>query len=193
MKNLRKQKILISIFAVWMISMACSLPLLSKKQISKADPTPTPTQIVVITPESDLPLTSKLPQKGEQFSYKATEAQLTKLIGDALVARPEYGISNPQVYLRDGIVKVTADYAQSGLNLPLNIELRLYIDAQHHLQYEIVTATIGPFPLPEQILDQISLYLDEAITNNTDLNMEDIIFEQVSVEYGVITINGYIP
>ena len=193
MNKQRKQKILISLFAIWMISMACSLPLLNKKQLSKTEPTAPPTQIVIVTPEPELPSAPKLPQKGERFSYHATEAQLTKLVNNALETRPEFGVSNTQIYLRHGLVQVTGDFTQSGLNLPLDIKLRLYIDEKHQLQYEIVTAKIGPFPLPGPILDQISFYLDQAITSNTDLNIEDIVFEQVVVDNGVITISGHIP
>jgi len=186
-----RNKLLAVFFVLAIASLSCSLPLLRSQE---------PTEVidnalritVVEENQPDQAPDTVLPQSNEPFFYQVSEPQLTSMLINALKSRPDLGVTEPRVYLRDGVVEIRGQVQQSGLRLPLVIQLRLFIDAQHQLQYEILSAKVGPFSLPNSLLDQISTYIDQALSNSLDIDQDDVYFEQVNVENGMLTVSGYL-
>ena len=191
--NLYQYRIkILAIFIVLAIaSLSCSLPLIRSQEPIEVVSNPIPTIFVEET-QPDLSLDTDLPQANEPFFYQVRELQLTSILNEALNSRPDLGVTNSRVYLRDGVVEIRGQVQQSGFSLPLVIQLKLFIDTQHQLQYEIVSAKVGPFPLPVSLLDQLSAYIYQALSYSLDFDRDDVYFEQVTVANGMLTVSGYL-
>ena len=188
--HLYNRKIAIALITLLFASLACSLPWLSKNP-NELVIVPTLTSVAVQEVPNDSNTKDDEPYGKQPFSYQISEHELTSIISDELAGRDDIRISNPKVYLRDGIIELSGQYQHSGMDLPLEIKLMLFVDSNNQLQYEIVSAKVGPFPLPEYALDQLTEYLDQVIENNLSIQKESIVFEQVLVDNGLLMIKGY--
>jgi len=186
----KKPIILILIITIIFVSMACNLPLFASQRSENEGITPNleGTQLPNIDSSQDIP---SAPVQSESFSYLITEAQLTTMLREAVVTRPELGIRNPVAYLRNGIVEIQGSASFSGLQLPVVVQIRLYIDNNSHLQYEIISAKLGPFPMPQPIMNQLTGSIDQIIDQSLEVDRNQVIIETISVDNGVLAISGY--
>jgi len=189
--NLHSRKFLLIFLVFGIVSLSCSLPLFRSQSSTVDESNPLPTFEIEET-QIQQSIETVVAQPGEQFYYQISEAQLTSMLIDSLDSRADLGITDPIAYLSNGIVEIRGQAQRSGIKLPLLIQLQLYIDSQHQLQYEIVTAKIGPFPLPDILLDQLSNYLDQSLSNNLSLDRNDVYFEHVAVENGILVVSGHL-
>lgn len=178
--------ILITLATVLIVTLACNLPIAGIQRSDDTDALSSPLQPPILD-QNNQNFDSL-----EHFSYQITEAQLSAILREGLANRPELGISNPVVYLRDGSVEIQADVEYSGLVLPMTVNLILYVDADNKLQYEISSAKLGPLPIPQAILDQFSGLIDQSIEQSLGMDQENVKFESVLIENGVLSISGYI-
>jgi len=102
-------------------------------------------------------------------------------------SQPEASISDIQVRLRDGQMQISGNAVQSGLELPLNITLSISVQAGK-LHSSVVSASIGPFSLPDNILNQITTQLDQALSDQLAANM---VVDKISIQTGRMTIEGH--
>lgn len=189
--NLHSRKFLLIFLVFGIVSLSCSLPLFRSQSSTVDESNPLPTFAIEET-QVQQSIETVVAQPVEQFYYQISEAQLTSMLIDSLDSRADLGITDPRAYLRNGVVEIRGQAQRSGIKLPLLIQLQLYIDSQHQLQYEIVTAKIGPFPLPDILLDQLSNYLDQSLSNNLSLDRNDVYFEHVAVENGILVVSGHL-
>ena len=101
----------------------------------------------------------------------------------------EPGVSNLQIYLRDGQIKVSGDVSQNGIVLPVSIAVLAYAE-KGSLAYEILEAKAGPFTLPDTITQELKTQLDQIILAQLNPAPSDIIIESITITNGVMTITG---
>lgn len=184
-------RILLPIMVITLISIACSLPFLSSNPNSNSEMNKSENEDLLIQSGEGALGTEQVIDQKNHFSYSATEAEITRILGNAINTRSDLGISNVIVYLRNGLIEIHGDYNRSGILVPITVKIKLFIDDFGKLQYNVISAKIGPLPLPGNIIDQISIYIDQAIEKNLGINRDDLFFDYLEVANGIISISGY--
>ena len=188
--------LLVSLFLTLSI-LACNLPFLSSAQ--------KPTQEATVQLEAtEIPVTTQAVEqaKAEVKSAVATvasggsiemqfnETQLTSLAANELNQYAEANIKDIQVHLQKGQIQISAISEQGLLDLPADIAIAVQADGQGGLDYRIVSATIGPFPIPDSMMDELTSQLDRGLS--TQLQANDIFIDNVNIANGFFTISGHL-
>lgn len=170
--------------------LACNLP-----GLAGSNPTPENTPIPVTTQsiedlKEEIQAAGEALESGEPVSITITEEQLTSLIAAELQKQNQQVVSDPQVRLRDGQITFTANVNQSGLSLPLEAVIEVFLDANGELDYRIVSADLGPFPLSDELLDQISAQFEGPFRSQLRAQTENVTIEEITIADGVLTVTG---
>ncbi len=124
-----------------------------------------------------------------EFTLTVTEGQLTAFVATKLAEQPKPALSDPQVFLRDGQVQIIGKVTDSGITATAKLVLEVSLSAEGLPQFELVSAEIGPFPIPEEMLKNISRSLNDAITGE-GLQTANIQIESIEISDGFMTITG---
>jgi len=186
-----QSKILLLIIAVPMvISLACNFPGINQPSPEEVEPIPANTESAQNLNDNIQSVIEDI-QNGGPFQLIVTESQLTSLANYELQSYQEYQIKNVQIYLRDGRVRITADVEQNNINLPLTIILKLSVDDSGKPESEIVSASIGPFKIPESFLDQLTSMMDSILITQILPANQNVVIEQITINDGQMIISGY--
>lgn len=184
--------ILLALTALLSASLACNF---SRTQT----PSPTPRPTVAVSTKSVQELEQNLNsaaedlQQGKQVTLIVTESQLTSLVANNFQTESGVVLQNPQVYLRDGQVQLVGSVEQSGISLPLEFLVSIRVNSAGKLDYSIDSAKLGPFPLPQAQLDQLSSELDKAIAAQLGQGEQRIILDGITIADGTMVITGHKP
>jgi uncharacterized protein YpmS len=178
-KNKRR---LLWIFIVLILaSLACRLPVRGAQETKESPPLATDAlinpQVIVQTPG--------------HISLTVDEAELTSMLAAELQKQQEPIIQDPQVYLREGQMKITGKVQQAGLTADLQIALTISVTQDGRLSFQLLSAQLGPFPLSQEIMDSISKQLDAAFVTNINPRFEDVFIESVTIANGQMVIQGH--
>ncbi len=174
----------ILVFSLVATSLACNLP-------QRGTPTAIP-----ISPASAAELEQNVLNAAEelektgQVELSITEVQITSFIAEQLQAQGDGTFSNPQVILQDGQIQVKGDVQQNGIALPLKANIAVAANQNGTLDYDFVSASIGPFPLPENIINQISAYIESSVDQNISILTGNIFIEEILINDGVMFLKG---
>jgi hypothetical protein len=186
------RKIILAVTALAAASLACNF-----LRLTSADPTQRPTVPVsteaVQDLEQNLNEAAENLQQGEPITLIVTETQLTSLIANNFQSGEGPVLQNPQVYLQDGQVQLVGSVEQSGISLPLQVLVSMRVDSAGNLDYTIDSATLGPFPLPQALLEQLSNELDRAIADQLGQGEERIVLDEITIADGTMVISGHKP
>lgn len=186
-----QSKILLLIIAVPMvISLACNFPGINQPSPEEVEPIPANTESAQNLNDNIQSVIEDI-QNGGPFQLIVTESQLTSLANYELQSYQEYQIQNVQIYLRDGLVRITGDVEQNNINLPLTIVLKLSVDGSGKPESEIVSASIGPFQIPDSYLDQLTSMMDAIIVTQILPANQKVVIEQITISDGQMFISGY--
>jgi len=186
-----QRKILLLIIAVPMvISLACNFPGINQPAPEEVEPIPANTESAQNLNDNIQSVIEDI-QNGGPFQLIVTESQLTSLANYELQSYQEYQIKNVQIYLRDGRVRITGDVEQNNINLPLTIILKLSVDDSGKPESEIVSASIGPFKIPESFLDQLTSMMDSILITQILPANQNVVIEQITINDGQMIISGY--
>lgn len=182
---------LLAVAALVIASLACNF--LSRS----AAPTPTPQPTIPVSTASVQELEQSLNEaaedlrQGKQVTLILTESQLTSLVASGFQNSDGPVLQNPQVYLRNGQVQLVGTVEQSGVGLPLEIQVTPRVDSSGKLAYSIDSAKIGPFPIPQAQLNQLSTELDQAIAAQMGQGEDRIILDGITISDGTMVITGH--
>jgi len=123
------------------------------------------------------------------FKLSINETELTELVVDQLSSQSDPILTNPQVTLRDGHITITGLVSQSGLSLDSEIVLAPYVDADGLPAVEIVSMTVGPFSVPEEIQAQVSTTVKEVMVTNL-IGNENVRRDSLVIADGQMTVSG---
>jgi len=125
---------------------------------------------------------------GGRITLELTEGQLTAAANEELQTSGEDRIQDLQVQLDDGVMVISGEANQNGMNLPLSISVKINVDSQGKPHTQIVSGKLGPFSLPETMLAQITTQFDQMLQSQLSANAESLFVESISIDNGVITI-----
>ena len=188
MQNIKSKPGLWALVMLLLVSMACNLA-------NRSEPAATAT--IPVSTESLNNLNKDIQDAGQQIeaSGKATlvidEQELTSLIAFELQGQETQIFQDPQVYLRDGQIKILGKVQQGNTMATLELVLTVTADADGRPVFQLLSAKLGPLPVPEVLLQQISDQLDAVFTSKIEPRMENIFIEKIAIADGVMTIQGH--
>ena len=180
--------LLLIISALVFASLACNYPMGGKY----ADPNAIP-----VTTEAALSLQDDLSSAIEQFKKSGKvrlvigEEELTSLLAFELQKLENPVLENPQVFLRDGQMRVMGRVEQGGLSADLEVMFEISVTAEGRPRYKIVDATLGSFPLPRAMMDNLSEQVDSALQNNISPRLANVFIDSITITDGEMIIKGH--
>jgi uncharacterized protein YpmS len=156
-------------------------------------------------PEETIPVSTEAVESLEQEILKANqdiqntgeatlvidETELTSLVAFELQSQETPFLRDPQIYLRDGRILMVGNLLQGETTAPVELVLTVAPNAEGRPAFEIVSAKIGPLPLPDTTIQQFSKELNDAFTSTIDPRMEDIFIDTIVIADGRMTIQGH--
>lgn len=178
-----------TLLAITMATLACSLNLGGPQP--EGDPIPTSQGSAEELLESWKGSTGVGSATG-QITVVFTEVQITSYLADRLSRQTDPLLKDPQVYLREGQVRVYGTSNTGPLEAGVQVIIQPIIDEGGSIQFEILSAEFGPLPAPELLLDSLSTILTEAFTGAIGPLATGIRINSIVIESGSITIVGEI-
>jgi hypothetical protein len=129
-------------------------------------------------------------------TFTITEAQITSLLAQRLQSDPTLQsdskpiITEPQVYLRDGQVKIYGKTQQGMFAANIGIVVNVSVDENGKPKIEIVSADFGPLPAPDTIKAAFAAMIDEAFTGAVGPAAVGLRIESITIADGLMTITG---
>jgi len=127
-----------------------------------------------------------------------TEPQITSYLAERLASDPNLQqdskplITDPQVYLRDGQMKIYGKTQQGIFAANIGIIINISADENGKPKVEIASADFGPFPAPEGINETVTTMIDEAFTGSFGPVLTGLRIETITIADGTMTITGRI-
>jgi hypothetical protein len=140
-------------------------------------------------------------QEGAQtgtMTLKLTEQQLTSYIAERLQVDPRLQrngqplITDPQVYLRDGQMKIYGKTQQSIFTANIGLVVDVGVDENGQPKVDIASADFGPLPAPEGLRDTIAAMIREAYMGSLGPVATGLRIESITIADGVMTVTGRI-
>ncbi|MCC6299805.1 MAG: hypothetical protein IT314_10935 [Anaerolineales bacterium] len=127
-----------------------------------------------------------------------TEPQITSYIALRLQSDPNLQqdnkplIADPQVYLRDGQMKIYGKTQQGMFAANIGIVINVGVGEDGKPKIEIASADFGPFPAPEGINETITAMIEEAYTGSLGPVATGLRIETITITDGTMIITGRI-
>jgi hypothetical protein len=184
MFNRRKRVIILTVIALILSTLACSL-------ISPAAAPPTPTPISteeMRALETELYSAAATAAQGGKVHLEFTEGQLTAAANTELEKQGETRIKDVQIGLNAGVLTLSGLVNQNGFEMPLTIAMRINVDDQGKPHTQILSGKVGMFAIPDDMLNQITGQVDQMITSQLQANGGNLFVESLSIENGKINV-----
>jgi len=169
------------------VSLACSIQVGGPEQPGPTIPVSTEALDQV---QESLDAARQSVQPGELVTLTFTESQLSSVLASELDARPGSLIQDPQVYLKDGYLDIYGQVSKGFLAGSVHLTVDVSFDENGNPKLNIVSADMGPVPLPEWILEKVSKLLDESFTGTIGPVLTGIRIEGIVIDDGVMVILG---
>jgi hypothetical protein len=195
---------ILMIAALWLASLACRLG----AQATVSTPTveaviPIPATQEVKTP---IPIQTTVPQQAAtqppaglqppanpgKLSMTIDEAQLNTMVVNELNKQSNPELTNPKIQLQNGQILVSGEVNRSGLNASFSSTLTVGVTPDGHIQYNVISASLGPLPLPQAMRDQLATQLNDLMGTPQTKDGQQIYVEAVNIGNGVMTITGHV-
>ena len=127
-----------------------------------------------------------------------TEPQITSYLALRMQTDPNLQqdsqplITEPQVYLRDGQMKIYGKTQQGMFVANIGIIANIGVDEFGKPKVEIVSADFGPFPAPAGINDAITAMIEEAYIGSFGPVLTGLRIETITIASGAMIIIGRI-
>lgn len=121
-----------------------------------------------------------------------TEKELTSYVNLALAERQDPILEQAQIFLREGVMQVHGVVEQGLLKGNVYFEIVPMLTPDGTLTFEISSAELGPFPMPDSVRDNISSLVSEGFTGSIGSYASGFKLESVDIEDGEMAITGLI-
>jgi len=131
-------------------------------------------------------------------TFTITEAQITSVLAQRLQSDPNLQteqkptITDPQVYLRDGQMKIYGKTQQGLFTANIGLIINIGVDELGKPKIEIASADFGPLPAPEGIKDALTAMIAEAYTGSIGPAATGMRIETITIADGLMTVTGRI-
>jgi hypothetical protein len=129
---------------------------------------------------------------GGVITLRINETQLTSYLALKNPDDPNPMFTEPQVYLRDGQMRIYGKTQSGSFEANIGIVLAVGLDAEGLPQLQLVSADFGPFPLPEGLNDAITAIIEEAYTGSLGPVATGFRLQSITIADGVMTAVGNI-
>jgi hypothetical protein len=177
----RKLTILLVVAVLATASFACRFPGLNAAVRDQV----VPSVMVGDLPPIDLTL------EANRGTVVLSEAQINTLLAQELAKRGEDMVQDPYIDLIPGGMIIQGNVQQGGWTLPLRLELQVAADGQGGVTYSLVSASIGPLPLPDSMRQKIDDALRSTLSSEIARATDYIYIEQLSITDDTLTASGY--
>jgi uncharacterized protein YpmS len=184
----RKTLIILPLAALLLASLACNFP--TNRPQAPSTPVPVTTEAVQSLQENLKAAATEM-KTGGPVTLTITEEQATSLLALETQSQEAPPVQDPQVLLRDGQIQVFGNVQQGNITAPLQLALTVHINGQGQPVFTAVSGSIGPLPLPEAMLKEISAQLDDALASRIRAQAGNITLDSITVANGVMTIVGH--
>ena len=127
-----------------------------------------------------------------EVTLRISETQLTSYLAFKTQQDANPLLTNPQVYLRDGQMKIYGKSQQGNFVANVGIILSVGQDDQGLPKLQLVSADFGPFPLPGGLNDAITALIEEAYTGSLGPVATGFRLQSITIADGVMTVVGRI-
>lgn len=187
-KPLRRFSLGLAVFFVLGSGLACNL--FSGRAIPE---TPVP---VPVTTEAVESLQSTLERSMNEYQQTGVlrlsidESQLTSVVAMEIGEQSDPILRDAQIHLQQGQITITGEVNQGSVSLPAEIILLPGVSISGSPQFELVSAKLGPLPVPQALLDSITGTVNELIEDQISQIGVDLRLESIIIEDGVMLIQG---
>lgn len=123
-------------------------------------------------------------------TLQITESQLTSYLAFKFDSQANPLITDPQVQLRNGQMKIFGKVQQGMFNANISITMSVSIDDQGKPKIEITQADLGPLPAPQGLNDAVSAMVGEAFTGSLGPVATGFRLESITIADGAMTVVG---
>ncbi len=180
---------------IWVMLIALTLAALAC-DLSVGGPTPPGSPIPVSTEAAgqmtELWKNAIASASGGEVSVVVTEEQLTSYLDLKLQEQTDPPLQNVQVYLRDSKVQIYGTAKASNVSTTALVTLAVTITEDGNAQFAIEKADFGPVPVPKELLNNLSVALNEAFTGKIGSLATGIKIKSVLIADGNMGIVGAI-
>jgi len=184
-----KSSVPIGLLLPVLAGLACNFG--SRSTLSPAETVPVSTEAIE-TLKVNLSEVAKQATQTGQIALVIDESQFTSLLAFELQSRPDIPFSDPQVLLRDGRIRLTGKVTQGNISTQLQVEATANVDEAGSPHIEILSARLGPLPVPGSLIDELSTELDKAFSAEIKARQSDLVIELISIADGKMTIQGHL-
>jgi uncharacterized protein YpmS len=177
------------LLALLAASLACNLP--EFVQGPPATPEPPAATQAVVEPQTSPEAAATQATENGQVTWVISEDEMTALVANQLKSQPNPVLQDPQIHLQNGQIEVTGNVQQSGITLPIKMFITVTVDDQGRPHYQVTSANLGPLPLPQSTLDQLSAQIDQALQENLSSELDQIYIDDVHIADGSMTVTGH--
>ncbi len=185
MKNLIKILLIIAILAV--AALACNLNLGGPG---------TPTETVEVSEaeaESLIETWDQAFQTAREtgvVSLTLTEEQMTSYFALSLSKRENPLLADPRIILRDGEMEIVGSYDTGPITADVGIIMEVSVDDAGLPRIEVTSGSVGPLPVPAELLSGISEVVNESLTGQIGTTATGFTLESIVITEGALSING---
>lgn len=126
----------------------------------------------------------------QTVTLEITEAQLTSIVAHELQGQDEYQISDPQVYLRNGQIQMVGKLTNRNITVNAKVVLTPEVDSTGSVRLHVVSASLGLFPVPENMVSDLEKFLDKGFANEIESKTPNTRIESIVIQDGVMRIIG---
>lgn len=127
-----------------------------------------------------------------EVTFTMNETQLTSYLAYKNADDPSPMFTDPQIYLRDGQMRIYGKTTQGNFVANIGIILAVGVDETGEPALQLVSADFGPFPLPEGLNKAITAVIEEAYTGALGPVATGFRIQSISIADGVMTVVGRI-
>lgn len=142
----------------------------------------------VVSIETQVNAAIETVQNGGKIFLELTEDQLTSVAADELSKQGNSDIRNLRISLDDGLMKISGDVDQNGIELPLTLFLKINVDQNGQPFTEIISGKVGIFSLPDNLLAQITSQFDLILQAQLAASAGSLFVESVGIDNGKLTV-----
>ena len=121
-----------------------------------------------------------------------SEVQLTSYLAFKLTTDSTPMFTDPQVYLRDGQMRIFGKTQQGYFAANMRIVLTVGPDENGNPELQLTSADFGPFPLPDGLNKAITAIIEEAYTGALGPVATGFRIIAITIADGLMMINGKI-
>lgn len=126
------------------------------------------------------------------ITLRITEIQLTSYLAIKFATDETPLFSEPQIYLRDGQMKIYGKSERGSFVANIGIVLEVGVDENGAPKLTLVSADFGPLKIPDGLNSAITALIEEAYTGSLGPVATGLRIELITIADGVLTIVGRI-